>query len=102
MGVSRHTMVKSVFVQDFKCLASVQMDLEPLTVLIGKNDTGKTSFLEAIGYSASAQLRRQRVPVGTPELVRRGPGPKSCTIKSVTTDGRTFQVSFLGTAFSID
>jgi predicted ATPase len=41
-------MISKLRVQNFKCLRDVTVELKPLTVLIGKNDTGKTSLLEAI------------------------------------------------------
>ena len=41
-------MLTSLRIRGFRCLRDVKVDLEPLTVLIGKNDTGKTSLLEAI------------------------------------------------------
>ena len=47
-------LIQRVEVRNFKCLRAVDVDLEPLTVLIGKNDTGKSSFLEAMTYLVSA------------------------------------------------
>lgn len=44
-------------VQNFKALRDVTVDLEPFTVLIGPNDTGKSSFLEAV-YAISESLYR--------------------------------------------
>jgi predicted ATPase len=41
-------MITKLHIQNFKCLRDVSVDLEPFTVLIGKNDTGKTSFLQAV------------------------------------------------------
>ena len=41
-------MITKLRIQNFKCLRDVSVELEPFTVLIGKNDTGKTSLLEAI------------------------------------------------------
>jgi predicted ATPase len=41
-------MISKLRVQNFKCLRDVTVELKPLTVLIGKNDTGKTSLLEAV------------------------------------------------------
>ncbi|MBL8880296.1 MAG: AAA family ATPase [Phycisphaerales bacterium] len=41
-------MIKSIRIRDFRCFNSVQTGLRPLTVLIGPNDSGKSSFLEAI------------------------------------------------------
>ena len=42
-------MITKFHIENFKCLRDVTVELKPLTVLIGKNDTGKTSFLEALG-----------------------------------------------------
>ena len=43
-------MLKSVHFKNFKCLQDVSVDFEPLTILIGFNDSGKSSFLQAINY----------------------------------------------------
>ncbi len=49
-------MIKRMHVEDFKALRHVEVDLEPFTVLIGPNDTGKSSFLEAV-YAFSESTR---------------------------------------------
>lgn len=36
--------------QNFRCLRSVDVGLRPLTVLIGPNDSGKSSFIEALNF----------------------------------------------------
>jgi predicted ATPase len=41
-------VIEKVRIQNFKCLRDVTVELGPFTVLIGPNDTGKTSFLQAI------------------------------------------------------
>jgi AAA domain, putative AbiEii toxin, Type IV TA system/AAA ATPase domain len=41
-------MITKLHVKNFKCLRDVSVELKPFTVLIGKNDTGKTSLLEAV------------------------------------------------------
>ena len=41
-------MLTTVRVQNFKCLLDTKIDLAPFTVLIGPNDSGKTSFLDAL------------------------------------------------------
>jgi predicted ATPase len=41
-------MIDRVRIQNFKCLLDTTVDLLPLTVLIGPNDSGKTSFLNAL------------------------------------------------------
>ncbi len=54
-----HQMIKSVRIKNFKCLLDVKVNLEPFTVLIGPNDSGKTSFLNAIqvlGLTAKQNL----------------------------------------------
>jgi predicted ATPase len=41
-------MIHKVRIQNFKCLRDVSIDLEPFTVFVGANGSGKTSVLEAI------------------------------------------------------
>src|SRR5947209_18477980 len=41
-------MIDRIRLTNFKCLRDVTVDLGPLTVLIGPNDSGKTSLLDAI------------------------------------------------------
>ena len=41
-------MLERIRVQNFKAIADAELELTPLHLLIGPNDSGKTSFLEAI------------------------------------------------------
>ena len=41
-------MIKQFHIQNYKALRDVTLDLTPIHVLIGPNDTGKTSILDAI------------------------------------------------------
>ncbi len=41
-------MIERLIIQNFKALKGVALDLTPMHVLIGANDSGKTSILEAI------------------------------------------------------
>ena len=41
-------MIDTVHIRNFRCLRDVKVELGPFTVLIGPNDSGKTSFLDAI------------------------------------------------------
>ncbi len=41
-------MIDQIRIQNFKCIQDATLDLCPLTVLIGPNDSGKTSLLESI------------------------------------------------------
>ena len=43
--------ISCVRVMNFRCLKSVEVSLTPITILIGENNAGKTSFLDAI-YAA--------------------------------------------------
>ena len=45
-------MLDRVTIKNFRCLRDVSVPLKPLTVLIGENDTGKSSFLEAVACGA--------------------------------------------------
>ena len=52
--------LQNVTLHNFKCFRDASVDLCPLTVLIGKNDTGKSSFLDAISYAAWMSDGRER------------------------------------------
>ncbi len=41
-------MIRRVLIKNFRALADISVTLQPLTVLVGKNDSGKSSFLDAI------------------------------------------------------
>jgi predicted ATPase len=45
---SRGSMITKLRVQNFKCLRDVTLELGPLMVLIGPNDSGKSSLLDAL------------------------------------------------------
>ncbi len=49
--------IKEVRIRHFRCLRSVDVELEPLTVLIGQNNSGKTSFLNALFAAIGAGQR---------------------------------------------
>ncbi len=47
-------MIKSFTVKNYKALRDVTVELTPVHVLIGPNDAGKTSFLEAVAALSSS------------------------------------------------
>ena len=46
-------MISRIKIQGFRSLVSVDVPVRPLTVLIGKNDSGKSTFLKAVARLAS-------------------------------------------------
>src|SRR5207247_2600457 len=47
-NLSGTPMLERVHIENYKCLRDVTVDLGEFTVLIGPNDSGKSSFLEVI------------------------------------------------------
>jgi predicted ATPase len=43
-------MIKQFHVKNFKSLADVRVDLDPVTVLIGRSGTGKSNFVESLRF----------------------------------------------------
>src|SRR5437763_992452 len=43
-------MIKQIRIQNFRSLVNVTVDLDPLTVLIGRSGTGKSNFVQAIRF----------------------------------------------------
>ncbi|RLE62584.1 MAG: hypothetical protein DRJ47_10440, partial [Thermoprotei archaeon] len=41
-------MIKKVTLRNFRGIAKGEIDLEPLTILVGPNNSGKTTILEAL------------------------------------------------------
>ena len=66
-------------VKRYKCLADIDIPLTPIHVLIGENDAGKTSLLEAMAafYASSEKLLQQAFPEpwSGRELVLHGQSP---------------------------
>src|SRR5713101_2891741 len=43
-------MIKHVRITNFKSLGDVSVDLDPVTVLIGRSGTGKSNFFDALRF----------------------------------------------------
>src|SRR6476660_9114323 len=43
-------MIKHVRIQNFRSLVDVTVDLDPLTVLIGRSGSGKSNFVHALRF----------------------------------------------------
>lgn len=48
-------MIKHVSIANFRCIRELEMDLEPLTVLVGPNASGKSTVLAALALKGWAQ-----------------------------------------------
>jgi recombinational DNA repair ATPase RecF len=45
-----YVMIKRIRIQNFRSLVDVTVDLDSLTVLIGRSGTGKSNFVDAIRF----------------------------------------------------
>jgi predicted ATPase len=70
-------MISKLHVKNFKCLRDVSVELGPFTVLIGKNDTGKTSLLEALEVLAGLVASKPSLPRPVDKLAWRRADPPS-------------------------
>ena len=43
-------MIKGIHIKNFKSLRDVRVELDPVTVLIGRGGTGKSNFVKAIAF----------------------------------------------------
>jgi predicted ATPase len=83
-AVSPSHPIQNLSISNFGCLRDVSLDLEPLTVLIGPNDSGKTTILRALDALGRATRKgsRLRGPDGW-----RGVFDNQDDFNSITTDG---------------
>ena len=54
-------MIKSIRIRNFKSLRDVSVDLDPITVLVGRGGTGKSNFVSAIGFLRDCFLARNNL-----------------------------------------
>ena len=64
--------IKSVEIRNFRCVYHETVELDWFTVLIGKNDTGKTSVLDSLALVADLHGQRSRRVEDAHELVSHG------------------------------
>lgn len=55
--------IKSLHIKNFRCLVNVKIDFDDVTVLLGENNTGKTSVLDALQLitAMGSQKRKESV-----------------------------------------
>lgn len=54
-------IIESIYVENFRCIKKEQLDCDALTVIIGRNGSGKSSFLKSIDifYDISAPITEE-------------------------------------------
>ena len=95
-------MLTHAAIKGFKCLQDVSADLGPFNVLIGPNDAGKTSFLQALGWASRLRSGQLWVPSGAIDVsvnLRSTSGDLALGCShgnwSVTLNGAHFELNFL-------
>lgn len=68
---SKPPFLRRVRIRGYKSIAFCDVTLEPLTILVGRNASGKSNFLDALGFL------RDMVSFNLPEAVRRHGGTRS-------------------------
>lgn len=53
-------MISKLVIKDFKNISSFESQLEPINVLIGSNNSGKSSVLQGIHFSIMAEVMRRK------------------------------------------
>ena len=48
------TFIKRVILKNYKSIAACDVQLQPLTFLVGRNGSGKSNFLDALRFVADA------------------------------------------------
>ena len=62
-------MIKRIRIQNYRSLIDVDVELGPLTVLIGLSGTGKSNFVRAIRALRDALTNRNTFPWGGGEPI---------------------------------
>jgi len=60
-------MLKRVSIQNFKSLKNLTLDLQKVNLLIGPNNSGKTSFLKALEFCNNADTIQEELPSSSPD-----------------------------------
>lgn len=71
----------AVRIFNFRCLRAVEAHLKPVTILVGENNAGKTSFLEALhGAIGSGQRQFSDDDIWTNVDEKHAPKDRSITV----------------------
>ena len=61
-------MIHRFRVQNFKSIVDVVVDLSPVTVLVGKSGTGKSSFVQALRFLRDVLISNQTLQQSWPQV----------------------------------
>lgn len=83
-------MLERIHVENYKCLRDVSVDLGDFTVLIGPNDSGKSSFLDVVKTLGSITRRpnREALPRPPEDLVWRKDRTREIVLEVLGTTNR--------------
>ena len=65
--------LKSIRIQNYRSLADVSLELEPVNVLFGPNGAGKSSLLDAIWFVRDCAIRSMELASSGPRSWHRSP-----------------------------
>lgn len=78
--------LRRVRIRGYKSIAFCDVTLEPLTILVGRNASGKSNFLDALAFLSDC------VKFGVPEAVQRRGNMQSLLCRSVESNALTFEI----------
>jgi predicted ATPase len=78
--------LRRVRIQGYKSIAHCEASLQPLTILVGRNGSGKSNFLDALAFL------RDAITFNLPEALKRHGGLQSILCRSAPVDGFTIAV----------
>ena len=77
-------MIHKLELQKFKKVENAELNLEKVNVIVGGNNSGKSSILQGIHFSitTSAIARQQRLTTFSSDLLLYNPTPDFCTLRN--------------------
>lgn len=90
-------MIKKVRIRDFKSIRDLTVELDPVTVLVGRSGTGKSNFVQALRFLRNCVISLGNAPAyegGWPLIVPAGEARPSLVLEvefSVESTGATYR-----------
>ena len=86
-GRTKPPFLRRVRIERYKSIAYCDVSLQPLTILVGRNSSGKSNFLNALAFLRDALAR------GTDEAVRLHGGPRAVLPRSSRATTISFRIT---------